>query len=201
MVLNRVAVYLGAVIIFTGVFSRVFLRRRLGPLRWLGIAFVIVGLATVGICDMIYGKHDGGGGKNETDLAEGNIVRYTIIKALVMISTSSKCCSLLQSSVVPRRVPRRLHSRGQPRLPGGPELGAHRGRRVPGLLLGGGKQVQLQHRVRGHAHRLRAGGAYAGVERRKKCMFFSSCQVIVATQMVYEEKFISKYDVPALQVC
>ncbi len=52
-------------IIFTGLFSRAFLRRRLGPLRWLGIGFVIVGLATVGICDMVYGKH-GGGGKNVT---------------------------------------------------------------------------------------------------------------------------------------
>lgn len=56
----------GAVIIFTGLFSRVFLRRRFQWFKWLGIMLVIVGLAIVGVCDMIYVKPSGGGGKNET---------------------------------------------------------------------------------------------------------------------------------------
>ena len=55
----------GAVIIFTGLLSRFALGRRLGAFRWFGILFVIGGLATVGICDMIY---KGDGHHNSTQL-------------------------------------------------------------------------------------------------------------------------------------
>ena len=44
----------GAVIIFTGILSVFFLRRRLEWFRWLGMFFVIGGLVTVGTTDMIY---------------------------------------------------------------------------------------------------------------------------------------------------
>lgn len=43
----------GAVIIFTGIFSIVFLHRKLGVWEWTGIVFVIVGLACVGASDML----------------------------------------------------------------------------------------------------------------------------------------------------
>ena len=53
----------GAVIIFTGLLSRLVLRRRLQWFKWVGIFFVICGLAVVGVCDLIY-THGGGGGSN-----------------------------------------------------------------------------------------------------------------------------------------
>ncbi|EFN78988.1 solute carrier family 35 member F6 [Harpegnathos saltator] len=43
----------GAVIVFTGIFSIVFLHRKLRAWEWTGIAFVIVGLALVGASDML----------------------------------------------------------------------------------------------------------------------------------------------------
>lgn len=46
--------FLGAVIIFTGLFSRIFLRRRFQWFKWFGIGLIIIGLAVVGICDMMY---------------------------------------------------------------------------------------------------------------------------------------------------
>lgn len=58
----------GAVIIFTGLLSRVALGRKLHWFKWIGIFFVIAGLATVGICDLIY-KGNGGGGHNDTMLS------------------------------------------------------------------------------------------------------------------------------------
>merc|ERR1712142_339502 len=43
----------GAVIIFTGILSTVFLRRRLAWFKWAGMLFVIGGLVTVGVSDML----------------------------------------------------------------------------------------------------------------------------------------------------
>ena len=45
--------FLGAVIVFTGLLSMFFLRRRLQIYRWIGIVFVISGLAIVGLCDIL----------------------------------------------------------------------------------------------------------------------------------------------------
>lgn len=43
----------GAVIVFTGLFSIAFLRRKLGVWEWIGIVFVIGGLACVGASDIL----------------------------------------------------------------------------------------------------------------------------------------------------
>lgn len=51
----------GAVIIFTGLLSKIFLRRRLQAFRWVGILFVMAGLAVVGMCDIFYPANDDGG--------------------------------------------------------------------------------------------------------------------------------------------
>lgn len=49
----------GAVIIFVALLSMIFLRRRLVLREWLGIAIIVVGLAMVGVSDMISGKEAG----------------------------------------------------------------------------------------------------------------------------------------------
>lgn len=49
----------GALIVFTGLLSVAFLNRKLQRYEWLGIAFVIAGLAIVGISDMLSPKKNG----------------------------------------------------------------------------------------------------------------------------------------------
>lgn len=43
----------GAVIVFTGIFSIIFLKKKLLAWEWIGIGFVIAGLACVGASDVI----------------------------------------------------------------------------------------------------------------------------------------------------
>merc|ERR1712223_1715341 len=54
----------GAVIIFTGILSVIFLRRRLEWFRWSGMILVIGGLVTVGLTDILYTPN----GKNSTEI-------------------------------------------------------------------------------------------------------------------------------------
>ncbi|VDN51220.1 unnamed protein product [Dracunculus medinensis] len=44
----------GAVIVFTGVLSMIFLRTRLQAFRWVGIAFIVIGLLIVGVADVMF---------------------------------------------------------------------------------------------------------------------------------------------------
>lgn len=48
----------GAVIIFTGLLSVAFLRRRLLPSQWLGICITILGLVIVGLADFFSGHKE-----------------------------------------------------------------------------------------------------------------------------------------------
>ena len=43
----------GAVILFTGVNSKIFLKQRLAWFRWLGMLFIIGGLAIIGAADFL----------------------------------------------------------------------------------------------------------------------------------------------------
>merc|ERR1719350_2078539 len=121
----------GAVIIFTGILSTIFLRRKLAWYKWFGMVFVIGGLVTVGVSDMMNQKpckpDNGTDHINNTDYevynAEFSYAPLTILKS------ESDCKNDTNS-----------------------------------IFLG-------------------------------DALIFCS-QVIVATQMVYEEKFISKYNVP-----
>ncbi|KAL3994450.1 EamA-like transporter family protein [Acanthocheilonema viteae] len=47
----------GAVIIFTGLFSVAFLRSCLQGFRWLGMGFITIGLAIVGVSDIVFGEN------------------------------------------------------------------------------------------------------------------------------------------------
>jgi len=119
----------GAVIIFTGILSTVFLRRRLEWFRWLGIVFVIGGLVTVGTTDIIYSDNT-----NSTD---------TNATTLLSRPYDNEFYGLIM-------------------------LGAEADEHTPTQILIGD-------------------------------ILIVCAQVIVATQMVYEEKFISKYNVHPLK--
>jgi len=124
----------GAVIVFTGLFSRFFLRRMLGLTKWIGIVFVIAGLAIVGCCDMIY--MPSGGGNDTLNALEAPLFHSEYIGNLIRGASSS--------------------------------LGLE-------------------------------GATHSGSEILIGDLMIIGAQVIVAVQMVLEEKFVSKYNVPALQ--
>jgi len=128
----------GAVIIFTGILSTIFLRHKLQWFKWLGMIFVIGGLVTVGVNDLIHGEDNGG--NNSTNMT---------------VSGYHSSSSGLWSS--PRDFPRGL-----------------------AMALYGDDPKSNTDLIIGDL------------------LIFCS-QIIVATQMVLEEKFVSKYNVPALQ--
>ncbi len=49
----------GAVVIFTGIFSVVFLKRKLYPFHWLGMVLVLNGLLLVGVASVLQGSSSG----------------------------------------------------------------------------------------------------------------------------------------------
>ena len=64
----------GAVIVFTGILSRLVLKVRLSATRWAGIALVIAGLAVVGITDtFLVGGEDEDGMSNATSIHSQNL--------------------------------------------------------------------------------------------------------------------------------
>lgn len=48
----------GAVIIFTGIASMIFLKSRLQAYRWVGMVVVVIGLAVVGVADILLTEED-----------------------------------------------------------------------------------------------------------------------------------------------
>merc|ERR1719322_1087692 len=58
----------GAVILFTGILSKLVLRKRQEWYRWAGMVFVIVGLVTVGLTDVLYSQDE----KDETKTSNAN---------------------------------------------------------------------------------------------------------------------------------
>jgi len=124
----------GAVIIFTGILSTIFLRRKLAWFKWTGMVFVIGGLVTVGVSDMMNQKPcKPDNGTDHINNTIGEVYNSEFSYASLSVLKSDSNCKNDTNSI----------------------------------FLG-------------------------------DVLIFCS-QVIVATQMVYEEKFISKYDVPALQ--
>jgi len=124
----------GAVIIFTGILSTIFLRRRLAWFKWTGMVFVIGGLVTVGVSDMMNQKPckpDNGTDHINNSMKEVYNAEFSYAPLTVLAEETD--CKNDTTNIF-----------------------------VGDLLI------------------------------------FCS-QVIVASQMVYEEKFISKYNVPALQ--
>merc|ERR1719277_1955985 len=128
----------GAVIIFTGILSTIFLRRRLAWFKWAGMVFVIGGLVTVGVSDILNQKQC----HNSTDADNNDVIHDN--------STSVFDSEFSYA-----------------------DLTIHR---------------NLKNDCKNDTTSIFVGDL----------LIFCS-QIIVASQMVYEEKFISKYNVPALQ--
>jgi drug/metabolite transporter (DMT)-like permease len=76
----------GSVVIFTAVFSVVFLKRTVKPYQWLGVCLVLVGTITVGLQSYVPSCKSGDGGSNTTDARAmtGNIL---IILAQIIVAT------------------------------------------------------------------------------------------------------------------
>ncbi|OQR73514.1 transmembrane protein C2orf18-like [Tropilaelaps mercedesae] len=75
----------GAVIIFTGLFSMLLLRRRLVCFQWIGIVIVLAGLTIIGCADMFFGNNRYVG--NEPNTAGVITGDFLIIAAQVIVAT------------------------------------------------------------------------------------------------------------------
>lgn len=79
----------GAVIIFTGLFSMIFLKRKLYAYKWIGILIVLCGLAVVGAADMLFPDKRKGTQEHHsgTDVLTGDllIVLAQVIGAAQMV--------------------------------------------------------------------------------------------------------------------
>lgn len=76
----------GAVIIFVALMSIAFLQRRLVYRQWFGIGIIVIGLAMVGVSDMLAGK-DAGSHHSKEDVIIGDaiILVAQIITAIQMV--------------------------------------------------------------------------------------------------------------------
>lgn len=74
----------GAVIVFTGIFSTSFLKRKLGKREWTGIGLVIVGLAFVGISDIMT-MEDADNSRNSIITGDLLIIFAQVIAAAQMV--------------------------------------------------------------------------------------------------------------------
>lgn len=84
----------GSIIIFTGILSKLFLKRVMLPFRWFSICFTIVGLVCVGVCGVMTAKLDDDdkkksilssseGGEEGDDGGKSNV--YTTVMGIVLI--------------------------------------------------------------------------------------------------------------------
>ena len=80
----------GAVIIFTGILSTIFLRARLAWFKWFGMVFVIGGLVTVGLSDMLNQKPTCHQDTNSTIQAQQS-QGYALVLSPVSFTSNSVC--------------------------------------------------------------------------------------------------------------
>lgn len=75
----------GAVIIFTGLLSMIFLKMRMQLYRWAGMVAVVVGLAIVGIADIVFIKEDESHSTSEVIAGDVLIIVAQIVVAIQMV--------------------------------------------------------------------------------------------------------------------
>jgi len=69
----------GSVVIFTGILSVLFLKRKMQPFHWVGMFLVLIGLGCVGLSSVL----DGGSSKNAPDPIRGDVL---VIAAQLVVS-------------------------------------------------------------------------------------------------------------------
>lgn len=78
----------GALILFTGFLSVWFLKRRLYPAHYAGMAFVVCGLSLVGVASVLTEASDAGGASNPM-LGDALIVMAQLVAAIQMVRASA----------------------------------------------------------------------------------------------------------------
>lgn len=75
----------GSVIVFVAIFSMIFLQRRLQLREWTGIIFIIIGLACVGLSDMLGTSSSNDDNKTSVLIGDSLIILAQIITASQMV--------------------------------------------------------------------------------------------------------------------
>jgi drug/metabolite transporter (DMT)-like permease len=73
----------GALVLFVGLFSVVFLKRHLHPFQWISLVGVVLGVAVVGLAGVIYPDHPVAKGSISAHAGEGHDGASTAVLALV----------------------------------------------------------------------------------------------------------------------
>ncbi|XP_023326441.1 solute carrier family 35 member F6 [Eurytemora carolleeae] len=87
----------GAVIIFTGILSTIFLRRKLQWFKWLGMVFVIGGLVTVGVNDLMA---QSAGNSTSTNVTEHTLWSSPIVTAVYGNDTKTNSDLILGDALI-----------------------------------------------------------------------------------------------------
>merc|ERR1719474_2137262 len=88
----------GAVIIFTGILSTIFLRRCLAWFKWAGMVFVIGGLVTVGVSDMLNQKDCSTTDHNIT-MNKAKQPVFSIMSAPIYLAAADRDCSTTDHNI------------------------------------------------------------------------------------------------------
>ncbi|XP_039289212.1 solute carrier family 35 member F6 isoform X2 [Nilaparvata lugens] len=83
----------GSVIVFTEIFSMIFLQRQFKAFRWAGIFVIIIGLATVGLSDLSENSSDSSS-SNQVILGDILIIIAQVITATQMVYEEKYCIRL-----------------------------------------------------------------------------------------------------------
>merc|ERR1712070_445104 len=75
----------GSVVIFTGVLSVIFLKRKLAKFHWFSMFLVLVGVAIVGMATMLVSSDDDSHSTGEQMLGNGIIICAQMVTAIQMV--------------------------------------------------------------------------------------------------------------------
>lgn len=75
----------GAIMIFTGILSVIFLKTKMPKYRWLGILVVVCGLVVIGVCDLYYSNGSASIDKKKVILGDLLIIISLVISSIQMV--------------------------------------------------------------------------------------------------------------------
>lgn len=85
----------GSIIIFTGILSRIFLKRKMLPYRWFSICFTIVGLVCVGVCGVLTAKEEDTKNSDSEDGGKSNVFTQILGIVLILIGQFVAACQMV----------------------------------------------------------------------------------------------------------